>query len=524
VFATVVALIYVEENLRGKWAWNRYARDVEARGESLQLSAFVPPPVPDEQNLAMTPFLAPLFDFEPGTQQWRDTNAPRIASEMFPRFDRAAASISSTKTEPINSWVRAPVDLKAWYHAYRNPANPAASYGEFEFRDVGADQSDQQKDQASPEVTRETAAAYVLEAFEDEIDPVLDELRMASRRPQARFNIRYEHEEPPAILLPHLAVMKRLFQALNLRVAASLALGRPNEAHDDILLMFDLLEVSRIEPFLISHLVCVAEFNGFTLPAILAGLAGQQWNEGQLRELQGRLENLEFLRDGRRVLEAERAFGTVTLDRMRRIANRSELYRSWFDPNRPGESPGAFEWTVLPAIMEIAPGGWFHLEKVNYCSFMDDLLTSIDLENLRVRPGSVRRLETRIEEESTGSRLGLFLSHRFFASEMVTSQTSIRRSAFAHCGRDMTLLACALERHRLARGSIPGRLEDLAPDFTDRIPLDVFTGEPPHYRPTGSGGYVLYSVGWNEKDDGGEPGKEWFSSKDGDWVWRIAKE
>jgi hypothetical protein len=28
--------------------------------------------------------------------------------------------------------------------------------------------------------------------------------------------------------------------------------------------------------------------------------------------------------------------------------------------------------------------------------------------------------------------------------------------------------------------------------------------------------FVLYSVGWNEKDDGGKPGKRWL---EGDWVW-----
>jgi len=34
---------------------------------------------------------------------------------------------------------------------------------------------------------------------------------------------------------------------------------------------------------------------------------------------------------------------------------------------------------------------------------------------------------------------------------------------------------------------------------------------------------VLYSVGWNEKDDGGTPGKALFDEKQGDWVWRFAE-
>jgi hypothetical protein len=48
----------------------------------------------------------------------------------------------------------------------------------------------------------------------------------------------------------------------------------------------------------------------------------------------------------------------------------------------------------------------------------------------------------------------------------------------------------------------------------------VIRGEPYKYRQTSDGGYVLYSVGWNEKDDGGLPGKRLFDDQDGDWVWK----
>ena len=35
------------------------------------------------------------------------------------------------------------------------------------------------------------------------------------------------------------------------------------------------------------------------------------------------------------------------------------------------------------------------------------------------------------------------------------------------------------------------------------------------------GRFVLYSVGWNEKDDGGVPGKTRFDESEGDWVWEY---
>ena len=49
----------------------------------------------------------------------------------------------------------------------------------------------------------------------------------------------------------------------------------------------------------------------------------------------------------------------------------------------------------------------------------------------------------------------------------------------------------------------------------------MLTGEPYKYRRTEDGRFVLYSVGWDEKDDGGVPGKTLFDEKQGDWVWEY---
>ena len=83
-----------------------------------------------------------------------------------------------------------------------------------------------------------------------------------------------------------------------------------------------------------------------------------------------------------------------------------------------------------------------------------------------------------------------------------------------------------MERFRLANGQYPGSLPALVPRFIERIPTDVNNGEPPHYRRTEDGQFVLYSVGWNQKDDGGvvvynqeKPPTQ--NDAQGDWVWRY---
>ena len=67
----------------------------------------------------------------------------------------------------------------------------------------------------------------------------------------------------------------------------------------------------------------------------------------------------------------------------------------------------------------------------------------------------------------------------------------------------MADIALALQRYRLANGRLPKTLDDLIPDLLPAVPLDPFTDEPLHYRPTDDG-FVVYSVGDDREDDGGQ--------------------
>ena len=53
--ATLTGLFYAVENWRGKRAWEQCRRELEAKGAVLDWNAYIPAPVPDEQNFAMTP-------------------------------------------------------------------------------------------------------------------------------------------------------------------------------------------------------------------------------------------------------------------------------------------------------------------------------------------------------------------------------------------------------------------------------------------------------------------------------------
>ena len=79
--------------------------------------------------------------------------------------------------------------------------------------------------------------------------------------PYSRFPLEYGKDHPAAILLPHLASVKRCAQVLQLRAIAELQNGQSDKSLADMKLMLRLSDSVRTEPFLISHLVRIAIVN-----------------------------------------------------------------------------------------------------------------------------------------------------------------------------------------------------------------------------------------------------------------------
>lgn len=61
----------------------------------------------------------------------------------------------------------------------------------------------------------------------------------------------------------------------------------------------------------------------------------------------------------------------------------------------------------------------------------------------------------------------------------------------------------AIQRYRLAAGQLPDTLADLVPAYLDAVPKDPFDGGELRYKKLEKG-FVVYSIGEDEKDDGGK--------------------
>jgi hypothetical protein len=505
---TLVALVYAEENWRGRRAWNQYRQQMQAEGIPLDLKVLIPKPVPDEQNFAMTPSLAPLYEFEPGTQHWRDTNGLAKIQAEPPLYKEASGAVRSEETHN-GDWARGvSIDLQEWERAYE-PSILASA-------DATTD-------------ARAAAAKSVLAGLE-EFTPVLNELRAASQRPYSRFNIRYEEENTAGILLPHLATLKRFVQVLKLRASAELALGQTGLALEDIELAFKLSDAVKDEPILISELVRMSEVQ-LILQPIWEGMAAQKWSDEQLKLLQQKLSSFDFLAEARRGFEADRVgIGNAAIEFVRKSpSKRAEMVGLLDDVgDRAGVLPLA--WLSLHVI----PSGWFYKEQVEYNRIYDEwVMPLINITNRQVSPELCAKAQQELEKLLAGSPLDLIRHHRIFARMLVPALSGLAsKGARAQTATELSATACALERYRLANGRYPDNLGQLVPLFIAAVPNDVIDTKPLRYRQE-AGRFVLYSIGWNAKDDQGEYPSKTSSQRSeirgtapgalesGDWVWRY---
>jgi hypothetical protein len=95
--------------------------------------------------------------------------------------------------------------------------------------------------------------------------------------------------------------------------------------------------------------------------------------------------------------------------------------------------------------------------------------------------------------------------------------------------RRLTITAIALKRFQLRQGHFPATLGKLVPEFISAVPIDPMNIQPLRYRLNADGTFVLYSVGEDGKDDGGDPTPTNSKSPPDLWnardaVWPVAEE
>ena len=164
------------------------------------------------------------------------------------------------------------------------------------------------------------------------------------------------------------------------------------------------------------------------------------------------------------------------------------------------------------------PKGWFYQNLVTLAQWNEEYLQGISSKEGRIYPEKIDEIENKVNA-ITG-----FHPRTFFAAKVTPNfSPAFQVVASAQTKVSQGRIACALERFHLANGNYPETLDALVPQFIETIPHDIIGGLPLRYRRLESGTFLLYSVGWDEVDDGGKMLKDQngFEGRfQGDWVWK----
>jgi hypothetical protein len=295
---------------------------------------------------------------------------------------------------------------------------------------------------------------------------------------------------------------------LQLRAVALLETGRPDKAFEEVQLALRLADSIRTEPILISHLVRIACLN-LALQAIKEGLARRLWSEEQLVHFQQRLAGLDLLAEHQHCLRAERAFALSAID----------YYRSsrWKDLEG-GCVPGETLDRVFGRVVAWGPSGWYEQNKLTLCRWHERwTFPLIDSAARQVNPEAMQGFDETFDQKATPYD---YLARLLFPA---VSRIALR-SARGQTAADQAMVACALERCRRAQGEFPTTLDGLLPRFLDKLPKDIMDAQSLRYRRTSDDQFILYSIGWNGKDDEGaiiraKSPRGSVDAQQGDWVW-----
>jgi hypothetical protein len=485
---------------RARWQLSEYEARLRAQGGTLKMRDYIPPPVAPDENAA--PSLALLAD------QIRPSS---LASDEFVSGMRLVApgrarvawreprpfDVLSRKTPPTNStWEVVQAELHS--------------------------QSD-----------------------------LLAEIRQTLARPHLNCNLDYSRGF--GLLLPHLAKHKMLAQFLARAVTLDLHAGDLSAALADLRALLSLARLQSEEPIVISQLVQMAIAQIASGPTWEA-LHAPGWQDAQLAQLQQDWQQSGFIPPMRLAVDMERAMTVEFFEQARHSVRTFQQLDHYAPSGGAAGAAGGSSGTLgdLGVLLDRA-GDWLGsspertgvvlkaLLWQSYWSYQDERHYLEVMEHLRqalkeAQDGSpvaplTKKLAAACDRvfgdktDPSSGRVSKSMGYLFTFQLTPSLQGMLTKTARAEVVRRLAVTAIALERYRLLHGKAAPDLAALTPQLLPAVLLDPMDGQPLRYRTNEDGTFLLYSVGEDGSDDGGnahpiEANPRQFSVLSGkDWVW-----
>ncbi len=563
-FATLIAVFYNVENWRGKRAWENCRRELEAEGEVLDWNAYIPPPVPDEQNIFKAPKMQEWFvgrgnSKYPHSSWTQDTNAsPVIVAELtvvsvstrldpskadaFLRFDDPVAQEKSKKLidaavgPAANSWreftfVARPFDqikpVRICVEMNEVPTTnkvaalfpddviaPPAPWGHYPNRHrLRIESKGDNSFSVSLNLSEfATATDYLIRS--DTVVPGFNLIREAVSRPQLRMD--GDFQRPFEMPILNFVAIRSLAQEAAQRAQCCLLLGESEQAFHELSLIIDMRRLLTSKPITLVEAMIDVAISGLYVETLADGFRLRAWREPELVALQKQLQQINLPPVVADALRSQRAAICQTFQ----VVSAKDIVEKY--DFAAGLKKDLWKRLTNPVylLLKFAPRGWTYQNLVTVVKLKQATIESFNAKTQLIDPRKSASANHEVEKALARSNPFNILARLAIPNFGRAIQVTARNQTLANLGQ----IVCALERYRFAHGQYPDTLDTLAPRFIEKLPHDIIGGQPLKYRRTDDGKVLLYSIGWNETDDGGQVVHNKDGSVDtvnGDWVWGV---
>jgi hypothetical protein len=471
VLTLLIGGFWWEENLRGKRFWEETSMRLHAAGQPTELAEIIPPRIPDEENVAAAPIFAEVF-------LNKDTARLTRMHEAF------RGRVPQPKTKPL--LVDDTSHIIEWREYFREafPANVP---------------------------TKEMPPADEILHYFERWEDVLKEIHGALERPKYR---RPHYDADPSG--DNLQVLGPIMGFNFVSRSHAVALAAKGNADAYMSEVIDQLRLGRLLTadctYLVGLLVHIGS-DAMTLRLLQNCLPVLRPNDRQLLALQQQLGLLQ-LSDVKRTYRDEIVFDValalnVTPESLKQTLRifPSSPFKGWPE----GLAKAADK--AYPMLMACRPEGWRYADAAMLAGLLhDEVLPCVDEATGTILVSRMPALNA--AEKRLGESAGLFSICRLEGP--MTTESVLLKAAWHQAMASEAMLWCAVERFRLKNAMLPETLDELVPDFVRKLPCDPVSGSSFKYVKRGERGYLLYSIGWDGKDDGGVERK---AKEQGDWAW-----
>jgi len=334
----------------------------------------------------------------------------------------------------------------------------------------------------------------------------LDLIVVASRRPRyyapSPTFLNDQYDMVVNLLLPGAQALRGGVHGLNLRVMRDIGENRLDYAWEDTKAIYRLSTLMAQGTTLVEQLLAIS-FRQIACHATEAILSSDRLTKELAHQIQKELSTISPFKNIASCVDQGERISMLDATSYSSIHGLDALVRAGFDKEISAIDCSSVDWNIVLA----------HINDQ-----FDEAVAAIRLANFPERLKACKRFNAKLEMAAAKAKktdavkseldrnarselIGSILAALMVANLDAACEAEDRANSIL----TLTQLAAALAIYRNERGSYPIKIDDLVPVVLDKLPVDLFHNKPFIYK-RADNGYLLYTIGVNDRDDAGSNG------------------